>query len=45
MKSENLQPKMHDYLFYSIAAVLYFIIFLDVRRSDKELKKQKRDKK
>ena len=36
---------MHDYLFYSIAAVLYFIIFLDVRRSDKKLKKQKCDKK
>ena len=33
---------MHDYIFYSIAAVLYFIIYLDVRRSDKKLKKLRR---
>ena len=38
----KLDNKMHDYIFYSIAAVLYFVIYLDVRRSDKKLKKLRR---
>lgn len=33
--------KMHDYIFYSIAAILYFIIYPDVRRSDKKYKKNR----
>ena len=32
---------MHDYIFYSIAAILYFIIYLDVRRSDKKYKRKR----
>jgi hypothetical protein len=32
---------MHDYIFYSIAAFLYFIIYLDVRRGDKKYKRKK----
>jgi hypothetical protein len=40
-----LITKMHDYIFYSIAAVLYFIIYLDVRRSDNKLKKLRRSDK
>jgi hypothetical protein len=35
--------KLHDYIFYSVAAVLYFIIYLDMRRSDKRLRKQRGD--
>jgi hypothetical protein len=31
--------KMHDYIFYSIAAILYFIIYLDLRRSEKNRKR------
>jgi|GEM_PF-1940776 len=32
---------MHDYIFYSIAAIIAFIIYLDVRRSDKKYKRKK----
>ena len=32
---------MHDYIFYSIAAILAFVIYLDVRRSDKKYKRKK----
>jgi len=28
---------MHDYILYSIAAIIGFIIYLDVRKSDKEI--------
>ena len=43
MKSEYLQLKLHDYILYSTAAVLYFIIYLDLRRSDKKPRKQRGD--
>jgi hypothetical protein len=33
--------EMHDYIFYSIAAIIGFIIYLDVRKSDQKLKKKR----